>query len=73
MVGTIPGMRYFGWRQLSWGSEVGYQWVPRIEQVELFPQSDMLSGPLTYPGSDGILDSEGSVSAMPDGRTLYAF
>ncbi len=54
-------MIFYGWRRLEDIPEELYQWVPRMEQLEVFPQSD-----LTSPGTDGIFDSEVSVSAMSE-------
>jgi hypothetical protein len=61
----------FGWRRVEGVPEQWdlFRWVAVLEQVELFPQS----AELARSGSDGYLDTEVSVSALPDGRTLYAF
>ncbi len=54
-------MKYFGWKKVGIGDpEPGYLWVPRMEQVELFPNH---AGALDSVGSSCYVDSMVSVSA----------
>ncbi len=62
-------MKLFAWRRLRGFAEQYFEWVPWIEQVEMFPQSELALPDL---GTDGILDSEGSVSAMSESEAQDA-
>ncbi len=63
-------MRYFGWREFPLVSEpAGYEWVPRIEQLECFPTQEV---EVDFLGTDVYLDSDVSVSAMSESETQDA-
>ena len=63
-------MIFYGWKPLgeSRYDRGLFHWVPRIEQVEMFPES-----PLTRAGTEGIVDTIGSVSAMTETETRDLF
>ncbi len=69
-------MMLFGWKRvegvpLAWDL---FQWRPWIEQVELFPARPVGGDEgVDRSDSNGYLDTEVSVSALEDGRTVYAF
>ena len=61
-------MMIYGWKR--WKGPPGeaedfFVWVPRMEQLEMFPQSSEL----TSSGTDAILDTRVSVSALEGRRT----
>ena len=60
-------MMFFGWKSVG---EARYDrglfhWCPWVEQLEAFPESCEES---TSTGTDGIVDNEGSVSALEERR-----
>ncbi len=61
-------MIFYGWRRLEDIPEELFEWVPRMEQLECFPN---LEG-LPLEGTDAILDTEGSVSALAKSKAQDA-
>ena len=67
-------MYLYGWVRVEGLAAEYWQWAPRYEQTELFPGWLPEQTPGVDMGGRGeYLDTEVSVSALPDGRTLYAF
>ncbi len=63
-------MKFFGWRPLFEDSLEYWEWVPRVEQVEIFPDQEV---GLDFLGTNGYLDNESSVSAVVEGEECYGF
>ncbi len=67
-------MMLFGWKELEWARReyAGglFQWVPWIEQLEMFPDRLLKDVGLAQTGTDSILDSESSVSGHGGRRRI---